>query len=88
MAAAVDREALQSAVQVHERREGDLRGVHQRDPGTPLAGGHPFRDDDPGAIRPWTQEGALSGEGGTMLTLYSERLAIERVPGIVDGDRP
>lgn len=87
MAAGVGREALQSAVQVHERREGDSGRVHQREAGTPLTRGHPFRDDDPGAIRPWTQEGALSGEGGGMLTLYRERPAIERVPGIVDGDR-
>lgn len=87
MAAGRGREGLQRPVHVHERREGDSGSVYQCEADTPLTRGHPFRDDDPGAIGPCTQEGVLSGEGGDMLTFYSERPAIERVPGIVDGDR-
>jgi hypothetical protein len=87
MAAGVGRKAFEAGAQREERGQRHLRRAHQREAGTALAGGHPFGDHGARPIRQSTQERALAREGGDVHALHRERLAIARVPGIVDGDR-
>ncbi len=87
MAAVVLRKCVEKGAHRQERGQGDLRRAHQREAGTALAGGHPFGEDGARPIREQTEERAFAREGGDMLALDRERLAIPWVPGIVDGDR-
>lgn len=88
MAAPAGRAVVKEPVEVHERSQREVGSVQQREAGTPLARRHPFGDDHTGAVRPRAQERTFSGESGGVLTLDRERLVVEGVPGIVDGDRP
>lgn len=88
MAALAGRVAVQDAVEIDECRQGDVGGVHQHEAGAPLARCHPFRDDEPDAVRPGAEERAFSRERSDVLALYLKRLSLERMPRIVDSDRP
>lgn len=87
MAAGAVRETLEEGVEREERSYGDLRRAYQREAGTALARCHPFGNDGSRAIRQRAEERAFSGQGSDVLTVDGQPLAIERVPGIVDGDR-
>ena len=80
-------ETLQQRAEFEEGGKRDLRFRHQGQARAPLARGHPLVNDAPDAIRQQTSERALP-RGGDMLARCGEGLAVERVPGIVDGDRP
>jgi len=75
---------------VKERHEFGQRGcrdlglAHQLEPGASLAGRHPLGQQRPGAIGEQTREAATPA-GEAMLPLDGQRLADERVPGIVNG---
>jgi len=75
---------------VKERDEFDQRGCgnlwfsNQFESRTPRARYHPFRKHCPRAIRQEACEGAAA-VGQPQLALDGQRLADERVPGIVNG---
>ena len=79
--------AFKERSECHERGEGHLRGLHECEPRTALARGHPLGDNGPRAIRREGEEDPFAREGNDPLTIYGERVAIQRVPRIVDGDR-
>jgi len=67
-----------------QRGGRDLGLAHQLEPGASLAGRHPFGKQCPRAIRQEACEGAAA-VGQPQLALDGQRLAVERVPGIVNG---
>ena len=87
MARTVGGEVFETHPEGDERRHGHLRGLHECEPSTALTRGHPLGDDDPRAIRREGEEDPFAGKGDDLLTIYGERVAMQRVPRIVDGDR-
>ena len=87
MVALVGGETGHERAHFQEVAEGDLRGGDERETGTPLARGHPFGDREARAIRESANEGPLARHRASVAALNGQRLAIERVPRIVDGDR-
>jgi hypothetical protein len=81
------RATAQRAAELDQRGQGHGRGVHQFEAGARLAPGHPFRDDEPDAVRSRAEQCALSAERGGVLALDLERLPMEPMPRIVDGNR-
>ena len=69
-----------------EGAEGDLRGADEREAGTPLARGHPFGHRQARAIRKSAQQGPLPRGCARVAALDGQRLAMEWVSRIVDGD--
>jgi hypothetical protein len=87
MAPTVRGEASEKRLDCDQRRQGHLRSVHEGESRTVLPRGHPLGDDRPRAIRREGAEDPFAGEGDDLLTIYRERVAIQRVPWIVNGDR-
>jgi hypothetical protein len=87
MAGPVGGHAFEERSECHERGEVHLRRLPEGQPRTALTRGHPFGDDGPRAVRQEGEEDPFAGEGDDLLTLYGQRVTMERVPRIVDGDR-
>jgi len=87
MARTVRGEVFEKRPESDECSQGHLRGLHECEPSTALTRGHPLGDDGPRAIRREREEDPFASEGDDFLTIYGERVAIQRVPWIVDGDR-
>lgn len=87
MVALVGGETGHERAHLQEGAEGDLRGGDERETGTPLARGHPFGDREARAIWESADEGPLARKRPSMGALDGQRLAIKRVPEIVNGDR-
>lgn len=87
MADSVGGEVFEQRPEGHECRQGHLRGLHEGESSTALTRGHPLGDDGPRAVRQHGEENPLSSEGDDLLTVYRERVAIQRMPWIVDGNR-
>jgi hypothetical protein len=87
MARTVGGEVFEKRPEGYERSQGHLRGLHECEPSTALTRGHPLGDDGPRAIRREGEEDPFAGEGDDLLTIDGQRVAIQRVPRIVDGDR-
>ena len=87
MARTIGGEVFEKHLEGHERRQGHLRAFHECEPRTALTRGHPLGDEGPRAVRQEGDETPLSGEGNDLLTIYRTRVAIQRKPWIVDGDR-
>jgi hypothetical protein len=87
MARTIGGEVFEKCPEGDERSQGHLRGLHECEPSTALTQGHPLGNDGPRAIGREGEEDPFAGEGDDLLTIYGERVAIQRVPRIVDGDR-
>ena len=71
---------------LQEGAVGDLRGADEREAGTPLARGHPFGHRQARAIRKSAHQGPLPRGCARVVALDGQRVAIQWVPRIVDGD--
>jgi hypothetical protein len=80
-------EAFKTRPERDERRYGHLRSLREGEPSTVLTRGHPLGDDNSRAVRREGEEDPFAGEGDDLPAIYRERLAISRVPWIVNGDR-
>lgn len=80
-------ETLQERAHARERENGHVRPIDQLEDGTAFAGGHPFGDDGPRAVRQRAEEDPFSTERRNAFAVYWKRLAILSVPRIVDSDR-
>jgi hypothetical protein len=70
----------------HQCGDRDLRLRIEREAGAVFAREHPFRDERPGPIDQLAGE-PVAAVGQTLPALGGQRLAYERVPRIVNGDR-
>ena len=80
------RYTAQQRVQVEEGSQGDLRVLGEVHAGTALSLGHPFRDENHACIGRYAHERAVAGDGHVR-PRGRQRLAAERMPRVVDGDR-
>jgi hypothetical protein len=79
--------AGEEGAQPDERGQRHLRGVDQLQGGTALARRHPFGDDGAHALRQRAEKDPFASQRDDSVALYSERLPIQPMPRIVDGDR-
>jgi hypothetical protein len=76
----------QQRAQFDESGEGDLRRLGQAHVDASFSLGHPVQNDDESFAGRDAHEGSLAG-GPATGSGYSQRLAAEAMPGVVDGDR-
>ena len=80
------RDTAQQRVQLDECGQRDLRVRGEAHAEAWLALGHPFRDDDQAPSGRDAHEGAVAG-GPDVRPRGRQRLAAERMPRVVNGDR-
>ena len=80
------REAPEQSVEFEQGRQRDVRDLDERQARAALPLRHPFRDDDRASLGSQADERPLACTGD-VYPRRSERLATERMPRIMDGDR-